>query len=368
MKHLGVMWRITISLAFVTILPVLLTISIIKGIMIPEAAVIVFVCSGIIFISWIYLGFLRPVEKLKDAAKRIESGDLDFTLEAETDDEFGELTQSFEAMRIRLKASQEEKIRNDEENRELITNIAHDLKTPLTTIKGYAEGILDGVADSPERIRQYVQTIYNKSNDMNTLIDELNYYAKIETNRIPYNFQRLNTVSFFEDCADEIGIDMKSRGWKFSYENAVDPGVEMIADPEQLRKVINNIVSNSVKYMDKSEPVFSIRVKDEGDFVEAEFMDNGKGIARTDLPYIFERFFRADSSRHSMKGGSGIGLSIARKIVEDSGGRIWAQSEEGRGTVMHFVLRKYLPTVEETRELEETKELGKTKDLEDRRG
>ena len=99
--------------------------------------------------------------------------------------------------------------------------------------------------------------------------------------------------------------------------------------------------SNSVKYLDKERGIINIRIKDVGDFVQVEIEDNGRGIAAKDLPYIFDRFYRADSSRNSSQGGSGIGLSIVKKIVEDHGGRIWATSKEGMGTEMHFVLRKY---------------------------
>ena len=116
--------------------------------------------------------------------------------------------------------------------------------------------------------------------------------------------------------------------------------VEVIADAEQIKRVINNIISNSVKYMDKSDPRIDIRVKDVGDFVQIEIEDNGRGIGTKELPNIFERFYRADVSRHSA-GGSGIGLSIVKKIIEDHGGKIWASSTLGKGTVMYFVLRKY---------------------------
>ena len=115
----------------------------------------------------------------------------------------------------------------------------------------------------------------------------------------------------------------------------------MIADPEQLKRVINNIIGNSVKYMDKEKGEIDIRILDELDSIRVEIEDNGKGIAAKDLPKIFERFYRTDASRNSSKGGSGIGLSIVKKIVEDHGGYIWATSKEGEGTCMHFVIRKY---------------------------
>ena len=143
------------------------------------------------------------------------------------------------------------------------------------------------------------------------------------------------------DCAEEVGLDMESRGIEFGYFNYVNDEVTVIADAEQMKRVINNIIGNSVKYLDKERGMINIRIKDVGDFVQVEIEDNGRGIASKDLPYIFDRFYRTDSSRNSSQGGSGIGLSIVRKIVEDHGGRIWATSKEGMGTEMHFVLRKY---------------------------
>ncbi len=136
-------------------------------------------------------------------------------------------------------------------------------------------------------------------------------------------------------------MDMESRGIELNYSNLVSPDTMIIADPEQLKRVINNIIGNSVKYMDKPHGRIDIRVLDEQDSVRVEIEDNGKGIAQRDLPNIFDRFYRADSSRNSAKGGSGIGLSIVKKIIEDHGGYIWATSQEGAWTRMQFVLRKY---------------------------
>ena len=117
--------------------------------------------------------------------------------------------------------------------------------------------------------------------------------------------------------------------------------MKIIADAEQIKRVIHNIVNNSVKYMDKPKGLINLRIKDVGDFIQVELEDNGKGIAMKDLPNIFERFYRTDASRNSSKGGSGIGLAIVKKIVEEHGGKIWANSREGTGTTMSFVLRKY---------------------------
>ncbi len=311
---------------------------------------LVFICASLTI--WVYRSVLRPLSKLQEATRKIRDGNLDFTLEVEEDDEIGELCQDFEEMRIRLKENAEEKIQYDIENKELISNISHDLKTPITAIKGYVEGILDGVASSPEKLDKYIRTIYNKANDMDRLIDELTFYSKIDTNKIPYTFTKINVDDYFRDCAEEVGLDMESRNIELGYFNYVNEDVMIIADVEQLKRVINNIISNSVKYLDKPRGIINIRIKDVGDFIQVEIEDNGRGIGAKDLPYIFDRFYRTDSSRNSSQGGSGIGLSIVRKIIEDHGGRIWATSKEGIGTEMHFVLRKYQEVIQDEQDID----------------
>lgn len=304
-------------------------------------ATIILVFTALSIGLWIYRSIAVPLVKLKKATKNIKEGNLDFVLEVEGNDEFSQLCQDFEEMRKRLKESTEEKILMDKENKELISNISHDLKTPITAVKGYVEGIMDGVADTPEKMDRYVRTIYNKTNEMDHLINELTFYSKIDTNRIPYTFSKLNVEDYFSDCAEELGLEMETRGIELVYANYVEKGVQVIADGEQIRRVIHNIVSNAIKYMEKPRGIIQLRVKDVGDFIQVEIEDNGKGIAAKDLPYIFDRFYRTDVSRNSSKGGSGIGLSIVKKIMEDHGGKVWATSRLGIGTIMYFVLRKY---------------------------
>ena len=197
--------------------------------------------------------------------------------------EIGELYRNYEDMRLRLKESTDEKILAEKQNRELVSNISHDLKTPITAIKGYVEGIMDGVADTPEKIDKYIRTIYNKANDMDRLINELTVYSGIDNNRIPYHFHRINVAEYFGDCVEEVGLDLESKNVELDYSNLVTQDTMIIADPEH----------------------------------------------------------RTDASRNSSQGGSGIGLSIVKKIIEDHGGYIWATSKEGEGTCMHFVIRKY---------------------------
>ena len=304
-------------------------------------ATVILVFTSLSIGLWIYRSIATPLVKLKKATQNIKEGNLDFVLEVEGDDEFSELCRDFEEMRKRLKESAEEKVLLDKENKELISNISHDLKTPITAVKGYVEGIMDGVADTPEKMNRYVKTIYNKTNEMDHLINELTFYSKIDTNRIPYTFSKLNVEDYFSDCAEETGLELETRGIELVYANYVESGVQVIADGEQIRRVIHNIISNAIKYMDKPKGIIQIRVKDVGDFIQVEIEDNGKGIAAKDLTSIFDRFYRTDASRNSATGGSGIGLSIVKKIIEDHGGKIWATSKESIGTVMYFVIRKY---------------------------
>ena len=305
------------------------------------SVVLILILTASMMAVWIYSGMINPIRKLQIATKNIMEDNLDFTIEAETNDEIGELCQNFEEMRKRLKEYSEERLNNERQNRELISNISHDLKTPLTAVRGYVEGIIDGVADTPEKMDHYIKTIYNKTNEMTRLVNELTLYSQINTNRIPYNFNKINVSDYFRDCVEDLAIELESKNVSLQYMNYVSDDTLIIADPEQLGRVINNIISNTLKYMDKPQGLIHMRIKDVGDFIQVEIEDNGRGIAARDLPYIFDRFYRADASRNSATGGSGIGLSIVKKIIEDHGGKIWATSKPGIGTIMYFVIRKY---------------------------
>lgn len=306
------------------------------------ALIFIMIFTALMLIRWINGHMIAPINTLNKAMQNIAEGNFDYRISTQEKGEIGELYKNYDDMRLRLKETTEERFRQEEKNKELISNISHDLKTPITAIKGYVEGIMDGVADTPEKIDKYVKTIYNKANDMDRLINELTTYTKLDANKIPYNFQRINLAEYFEDCREEIGLELEERKILFNYSNLVEPDTMIIADPEQLKKVINNIIGNSIKYMDRSDGEIDIRILDEVDSIRVEIEDNGKGISPRDLPNVFERFYRTDASRNSSKGGSGIGLSIVKKIIEDHGGYIWATSKEGEGTCMHFVLRKYV--------------------------
>lgn len=311
---------------------------------------------------WIYYSVINPINDLKRAAREIRDGNLDFSVQKSKITEIDDLCSDFEEMRLRLKESAEEKMKNDQDSKELISNISHDLKTPITAVKGYCEGIIDGVADTPEKMDRYVRTIYNKTIEMDRLINELTLYSKINTNKIPYTFTKIHINEYFADCVEDLQLELQSKQIEFSYFNYLTEDCIVIADAEQLSRVINNIISNAVKYMNKPRKVINMRLRDVGDFIQIEVEDNGKGIAQKDLPLIFERFYRTDASRNSARGGSGIGLSIVRKIVEDHGGKVWATSKEDVGTVMYVVLRKYQEVTINAEQSEDTDHRGRDGD------
>ena len=309
------------------------------------SAIIVILCvivlTGIVLGNWLMYGFIKPINQLKKALHNIENGDYDTSLIKPKQAEFEGLFKDFESMRIKLKENRDRRNLAEKQNKELIANITHDLKTPITSIRGYVEGIMDGVADTEEKMDRYIKTIYNKANALNALINELTGYSKIDAREITYNFGRISVDEYFGDCASEMIFDLQEQGVKFVYDNRVKKSTAVLADPVQLSKVIHNIISNSVKYKSPERSVIRMRIKDMGEYIQVDVRDNGMGIPKEDTEKIFDRFFRSDVSRNSDKGGNGIGLSIAKKIIEDHGGRIWATVDGSVGLTIHFTLRKY---------------------------
>lgn len=302
--------------------------------------IIILFFTASLLIFWIYRSILKPLNILRIATDHIKEGDLDYPVTAITRDEIGQLCDDFESMRLRLKKLIEDRLQYEDEIKELVSNISHDLKTPLTAIKGYSEGLMDGVADTTEKQDKYLKTIYMKANDMSVLVDELAYYARIDCNTIPYTFTDISIADYFEDCVEDLYLELEVKNIKVNYENLLDYDVKVIADAEQLKRVIHNIIGNSVKYLDKPEGSINIRITDKEDFVQVDIDDNGIGIPFDELPFVFDRFYRADASRSTKTGGSGLGLAIAKKVIEDHSGRIWVTSKMNEGTTISFTLKK----------------------------
>lgn len=283
---------------------------------------------------------LRPIKTLKHAANEIKEGNLNFEVKSCSRDEIGDLCLSFEDMRGKLKESVDMQLQYENNRKELIANISHDLKTPITAIKGYVEGIMDGVAASPEKMDRYIKTIYSKATDIDRLIDELFLFSKLDLNKLPFNFERLDINSYMQDCVEELKMDLEKKNFNIVYDNNLDAKGIVLADRERLKRVIINIVENAVKYTKNNSGIIEIGLGKEQDNIVVKIKDSGAGIPEKDIPFIFERFFRADLSRNTSTGGSGLGLAIAKLIIEEHDGRIWAESTEGIGTSIFFTLKQ----------------------------
>lgn len=282
---------------------------------------------------------IKPLMVLKRGTEEIKQGNLEFEVKSPSKDEIGEVCSAFEEMRLKLKESIGLQLQVEENRKELVSNISHDLKTPMTSIKGYVEGIMDGVADTPEKMDRYIRTVYSKAVDMDRLIDDLFLYSKLDLKSLPFNFERTDIVKYFGDCSDELKLDFESKGITFSLETEMKSAF-VAADREKLKRVVMNIVDNSAKYMKRPDGIIKIWLRDKGEVIEAEIRDNGQGIDSEELPYIFDRFYRADPSRNTVTGGSGLGLAIAKQIIEGHGGTVRAESEPGKGTGIYLTLRK----------------------------
>ncbi len=302
--------------------------------------VIVFLLTALFLLIWLYAGVIKPINKLIQATRRIKEGDLDFCLEKTGEDEIGELSADFEEMRAHLKTEIDTRIQYEEDLRSLIGNISHDLKTPLTTIKGYAEGMMDGVADTPEKQEKYLRTIRSKAEDMTRMVEELALYTRIDCKSYPYHFEKVRLKDFFADCIEEDEPELERKNVKLTLADKLPEDDEVYADREQLKRIAMNIIGNAVKYLSKDSGEITITLTDENDYIRTEISDTGVGIPEKDLPHIFERFYRGDTSRNTGKGGSGLGLAIVKQIVEDHGGTISARSKEGEGTTVSFTLLK----------------------------
>ncbi|RAV16393.1 sensor histidine kinase [Paenibacillus contaminans] len=286
---------------------------------------------------------IRPLNGLRHAVKQIKEGNLDFQVEVSGKDEIGQLGVAFEEMRAQLKSSIETQLQYEENRKELVTNISHDLKTPITAIKGYVEGIQDGIADTPEKMKKYINTIYAKSVEMDRLIDELFLYSKLDLKRLPFAFERVDMADFLQDCSEDLRFDLEKTGFRFRSEIALQPGTWVSLDRDKFIRVIHNVIRNCVNYMDKDDKRIALQASETDGAVLIRISDNGPGIDAAALPHIFDRFYRAEQSRNSETGGSGLGLAIVKQIIEGHGGEIWAESAEGEGTTIFMALKKLPP-------------------------
>jgi histidine kinase len=300
----------------------------------------ILIFTTLLLTSSVYRDISYSIRKLKKASNEIKIGNMNYEVKPHLNDEIGDLCLAFEEMRVRLKDSLEMQGKYEENRRKLISSISHDLRTPIMSIKGHIEGIRDGIADSPEKMDKYINTIYKKTYEMETLINELFLFSKLDLKEIAFDFKPTDMIAYLKDSVEDLEFELEKKNGmiKLHYEDA---SIMAFADVQNLQRVIMNCIDNSIKYMREASLLIDMYVKDQGEFAMIELKDNGKGIPQEDLPFIFDRFYRADKSRNTSIGGSGLGLAISKQIIEKHGGNIWAESEINKGTSIFFTLRKY---------------------------
>lgn len=294
----------------------------------------------LIFFKYAIRTVFSPLAKMKSAAMDIRDEQYDQPLVYEGQDEVGQVFQAFDEMRLRIKDTDRVRRQYEENRKELIANISHDLKTPITAINGYVQGILDGVANTEEKRQSYVETIAVYGRDMDTLINDLSLLSNLDLDGVVFHHEVVNMVDYIKDCVEELSFDLKERGIFSSLRIHIDDHSQVFIDTAQIKRVLNNIIYNAVRHFDKETALLEIDLEesDEKGYWLVIIKDNGTGIPKNQLENVFDRFYRGDASRNSETGGSGLGLSIAQQIIRAHGGSIWAESEEGIGTTIGFTL------------------------------
>lgn len=282
----------------------------------------------------------KPLKTLESGVNHIKNGNLNFELTTKKHNEIGRVIKSFEIMRSRLKISIDNQLKYEKNRKELISNISHDLRTPITSIKGHVEGIRDGVANTPEKLDKYLQVIYQKSEDIDNLINDLFLYSKFDLNKQPLDFNDVPIGAFVSEIVQESALDFNQDHQSMIFNNHLDEDIVLKLDVIQMKRVMVNIIQNSMKYMDKDRHIIEITLESVDDNIRIEIADNGEGIKPEHLEMIFDRFYRVDESRNPETGGTGLGLAIAKQIILRHGGKLYATSDYKKGTTMHIELSK----------------------------
>ena len=307
---------------------------------------IIFMALFIILISNLIMSVIAsrtitaPIKKLSDGANEIAGGNLDYHIDYDSTNEIGTTVKSINDMTEKLKNLMQTKEEIEQSRKKMTAGIAHDLRTPLTSIKGYVEGLMDGIANTPEKQERYLNTIYSSAKDMENLLDELLTLSRFEEGKIKLEQIRIDIVQFLREYLNERPQDNRAviTFTPPSYKGSLD----VMLDPNRFSRVLNNIISNAIKYSSTArKPRIDISLEVYDKSVIIALKDNGIGISDENLKHIFESFYRADQARTRVQDGSGLGLAVCKEIVELHNGHIWATSKEGSGTTMMISLQRY---------------------------
>ena len=267
----------------------------------------------------------EPIRELRHDVDRIRGGELKFEVMGNDYEELDDLATGIDEMRRALLTSREREEQLKTERNMLVANVAHDLRTPVTSIKGYVDGILDGIADTPEMRERYLRTIKLKAEMIDELVSNLSLYSMLEVSGIKLEKSRGDLRELILGIIDGTRLDLEQNGITLSYEISPEPLMVDI-DGEKMRRVFTNLIDNAIKYRSGGDSRIYIKAFSEDGYAYVVISDNGMGIARDELEHVFESFYRADASRTPQIKGNGLGLGIAKQLTEKHHGRMWLRS------------------------------------------
>ncbi|MFJ8355416.1 sensor histidine kinase [Bacillus paramycoides] len=273
----------------------------------------------------------KPLAELSEASKRIQEQDLDFHLEYNAQNEIGELVGSFEGMRAALATSLSRQWELEEERREYIRAISHDLKTPLTIVQGHTEGLQSGLWKNEDLLHRYLQTIERNTNRMTKLLEEFQTVNELESFSFQLRLNKVHINPFFLKKLEEYECIARKKEieWDVTFENNEDIQ-SLVFDQERISQVMDNIVMNSVRFTPVSGKML-VKVCAWHDTIDFHVYDSGPGFQEGDLKKVLQRFYQGDQSRSGSKEHFGLGLYIAKTIVEKHGGKIQVENSKVRG-------------------------------------
>jgi signal transduction histidine kinase len=269
---------------------------------------------------------LRPIERLTAAAQRMEKGDLSVRVPVDSQDEIGKLAHAFNAMASSL-AMQEQLRRN------LVSDVAHELRTPLTNLRGYLEAVRDGLIQPDAGL---IDNLYEETMLLNRLVSDLHELAQAEAGQLNLVRRPVRVDEIVHRVAEAFNWQVESKGLTLRVDVPADlPLVDV--DPERIGQVLRNLLSNAILHTPAGGEI-DIVARAGGKWVTVAVKDTGEGIPPEHLPFVFDRFYRVDKSRSRLTGGVGLGLAIAKQLVEAHGGDIHVESRVGEGSTFTFTL------------------------------
>lgn len=298
-------------------------VAIVSAIIIVSAIVLSIVFTNRFLINFVFKKIDEPLTLLADGVAEISKGNLDYRLKYDSKDEFLPVCDSFNDMAERLKKSVELTKKNEENRKELLLDISHDLRTPLTSIQAYVEGLIDGVAQTPEMQKKYLETIKRKTIDIEKMVSSLFAYSKLDMEEFETNIEPISVYEFLNDTIGTMREEYEKKGLNILVAQCGDG--EMKIDSELMKRVIVNLIENSLKYKDKKIGNMLITAVPNGEKITLKFEDDGPGVEEDKFNKIFNVFYRTDKARSNTGGGSGIGLAFVKKAVEAMNGRVYAE-------------------------------------------